>query len=101
MRREVWGAVVCFLALVLLHRLTNFRNKLREVTLGKLRCSALLALLFALRFAVVNFDAVLVLENPSADVAISFGFGLLSSVKGRRSRLGRLGNRRIVGHRCI
>lgn len=70
--------MVCLLALVLLHRLTNIRNELREVTLRKLGCSALLALLFALGLALVDFHATLVLEKPSADAASSFVFSLLS-----------------------
>lgn len=37
--REVWGTVVCLLALVLLYRLTNNLGKLRVITLRKLRCS--------------------------------------------------------------
>lgn len=63
--REVRDAVVCLLALVFLHQLTNLCTKLREVTLCKLRCFALLALLFALGFAMVDFDTPLVLEKPS------------------------------------
>lgn len=61
--------MVGLLALVLLHQLMKTLNKLREFSLRELRWSTLLALLFALGLALMNFDTILILEKPSADDA--------------------------------